>query len=89
MSALDRRAFLGRLFAGAVVAGAGVSLLPTNAEAGPLVGAIADGALPDNPVEQAAVRTTCWWRRGRRVCTRRPVRRVCWWRGGRRICHWR
>lgn len=90
MSALDhRRAFLGRILAGAMVAGAGISLLPIDAEAAPLVGSIAGGALQDFPVEQAAVRTTCWWQGGRRVCTRRPMRRVCWWRAGRRICAWR
>lgn len=89
MTALDRRAFLGRIFAGAVVAAAGASLLPGGAEAAPLINAIADGAAPDVAVEQASFRTTCWWRGGRRVCTRRPVRRVCWWRGGRRICRWR
>jgi hypothetical protein len=87
MTALDRRAFLGRILAGAVVATAGATLVPGNAEAAPLIGAIADGALPDVPIEQTAV--TCWWRGGRRVCARRPVRRVCWWRAGRRVCAWR
>lgn len=89
MTSLDRRAVLGRFLAGAFVAAAGASLLPTIAEATPLMDALGASALLDAPVEQATVRTTCWWRGGRRVCTRRRVRRDCWWRGGRRICHWR
>jgi len=87
MTALDRRAFLGRILAGAAVAAAGAALVPIEATAAPVLNSIAEGALPDVPVEEAAVR--CWWRGGRRVCTRRPVRRVCWWRGGRRVCAWR
>lgn len=84
MTALDRRAFIGRFLA---VAAVGAALVPVAAEAAPLANAIAVGALPDIPVEPAAVR--CWWHGGRRICERRPARRVCWWRGGRRICHWR
>lgn len=89
MSDLVRRAFLNRILAGAVVAGASAALLPAEAGVAPVMGALAEGASPDNLVEEAAVRTTCWWRGGRRVCRRRPVRRVCWWRHGRRICAWR
>jgi hypothetical protein len=89
MTDLHRRAVLGRMLAGVFVASAGVSLLPISANAAPITNAIPDGVLPDLPVENVAVRTTCWWRHGRRVCHRRPMRRVCWWRGGRRVCAWR
>lgn len=91
MTALDRRTFLARFLAGAgagaVVIAAGAALVPVDAEAAPLMGALADGALPETGIEQAGVR--CWWSRGRRVCVRRPVRRVCWWSRGRRVCAWR
>jgi len=87
MADLHRRAVLGQIFAGAFVASAGVSLLPANAIAAPMIDAIPDSLLQELPVEKAAVR--CWWRGGRRICHRRPVRRVCWWRAGRRVCAWR
>jgi len=89
MTVLDRRAVLRRVLAGAVVAAASASLLPSSADAALLTGAIPDDIPPGLPVEEAAVRTSCWWRRGRRVCVKRPARRVCWRRRGRRVCHWR
>jgi hypothetical protein len=89
MTDLHRRAILGRIMIGAFVAAAGAPLRPGDVEAAPISGAIPNSSLLDLPVEKAAVRTTCWWRHGRRVCRRRPARRVCWWRGGRRICSWR
>lgn len=88
MTDMDRRAFIGRLLTGALTVAAGASL-STEASASLMMDALSEGARPDLPVEESAVRTTCFWRGGRRVCTRRRVRRVCWWRGGRRVCAWR
>ncbi|MGJ0394231.1 MAG: hypothetical protein ACR650_16045 [Methylocystis sp.] len=63
MTDSNRRAFLGRMLAGAVVAAAGASLVPTDGDAGPPRDAVPDRALPeqarrsqDMPV---AGRTTC------------------------------
>ncbi len=86
MNPIERRAFLGFLLGGAALAAAGASLTSTAAIAAPFPVDTAS-SLIDSPLEEAAVRTTCWWHRGRRVCRR--VRRVCWWRGGRRTCAWR
>ncbi len=87
MNPIPRRAFLDFLLGGATLAAAGASLTPTAVIAAPFPADTAASSLLESPVEEAAVRTTCWWHRGRRVCRR--VRRVCWWRGGRRICAWR
>ncbi|WP_363350218.1 hypothetical protein [Methylocystis echinoides] len=89
MSDIQRRALLEMLIGGATVAAAGALMSSTAANAAPLPVGAAAASLIEAPIEDAAVRTTCWWRRGRRVCYRRPARRrVCWWRGGRRICRW-
>lgn len=88
MTTIPRRAFLGFL-GGATLAAAGVSLTPTAVIAAPFPVDADPSSMLNSPIEEAAVRTTCWWHRGRRVCSRRPVRRVCWWRGGRRVCAWR
>jgi hypothetical protein len=87
MSQIPRREFLGFLMGGATLAAAGASLTSTAVIAAPFPVDTASSSLLESPLEEAAVRTTCWWHRGRRVCRR--VRRVCWWRGGRRVCVWR
>jgi hypothetical protein len=84
MSQIPRREFLGFLMGGATLA---ASLTSRAVIAAPFPVDTASSALLESPLEEAAVRTTCWWHRGRRVCRR--VRRVCWWRGGRRVCVWR
>jgi len=89
MSPIPRRAFLGFLMGGATLAVAGVPLSSTPVAAAPFPVDGATASMLDPSAEEAAGRTTCWWHRGRRVCSRRRVRRVCWWRGGRRVCAWR
>ena len=89
MSEVERRAFLSFLLAGAALAAAGATFPSTAVMAAPFPGDATTSSMLNSSVEEAAVRTTCWWHRGRRVCSRRRVRRVCWWRGGRRICAWR
>ena len=84
-----RRAVFRRILSGALVAASGLALMLAEADAAPLMNAIPSAAVPHAPIEKTAVRTTCWWQGGRRVCHRRPVRRVCWWSHGRRICTWR
>lgn len=88
MDLVQRRAFIRFLIGGAALAASAGPLSSTTALAAPFPIDVVTSAL-DAPVEKAAVRTTCWWRRGRRVCHRRRVRRVCWWRAGRRVCAWR
>lgn len=87
MSSIPRRAFLGFLLGGGTLAVVGASMTATPAVAAPMDAAVASLITP--PTEKAAVRTTCWWSRGRRICRRHRLRYTCWWRGGRRICGWR
>jgi hypothetical protein len=89
MSDIDRRAMLRYALATVAAAAAGTALSAGEALAAAVPVDAATGLALENPVEEAAVRTTCWWHRGRRVCRRRRVRRVCWWRRGRRVCAWR
>ena len=82
MTAIDRREVLRVMLGGAVVATAGLALMPVPAESAPLA---ISKSLPDtteNLVEEAVVVV-----RRRRWVHRR--RRVCWWRRGRRVCRWR
>ena len=79
MTAFDRRNVLRVMLGGAVVATAGLALIPVPAESAPLAASRNLFAATENPVEEAVVVV--------RRCRRR--RRVCWWRRGRRICRWR
>lgn len=81
---MSRRAALGRV-SSAALAGLGLALLPSAAEAAPLrlpVGSLGPappgGDTDGSPVEQARV-----------VVVGPRRRRVCWWRRGRRVCAWR
>jgi hypothetical protein len=87
MSDIDRRAMLRFALAGVAAAAAGTALSASEALAAAVPVDAAAGLSLENPAEEAAVRTTCRWYRGRRVCRR--VRRVCWWNRGRRVCAWR
>jgi hypothetical protein len=80
MTAIHRREMLRVMLGGAVVAAAGLAMLPDAAESAPLT---MSKSLPavENPVEEAVVVVR---RRRRRVHRRRPL--VCWWHRGRRIC---
>ncbi len=89
MSDFQRREFFNFLLGGAALAATGATLSSTAATAAPFPVDATSSSMLDSSVEEAAVRTSCVWRRGRRVCYRRRVRRVCWWRRGRRICAWR
>ena len=82
MTAIDRREVLRVMQGGAVVATAGLALMPVPAKSALLAISKSLSAAPENPVEEAVVVV----RRRRRVYRRR---RVCWWRRGRRICRWR
>jgi hypothetical protein len=79
MTAIHRREMLRVMLGGAVVAAAGLAMLPDAAESAPLT---MSKRLPavENPVEEAVVVRRRW----HRVHRRRPV--VCWWQRGRRIC---
>lgn len=89
MRPVSRRVFLSFLLSGGTAALAGVAVSMTTAAAAPAYVDKFIGSLAATPAEEAAVRTTCWWSRGRRICRRRRLRFTCWWRGGRRICGWR
>ena len=81
MKEIDRRSVLTGIICGAVIASAGLTVMPKAAKSLP-VGAIKGGALkPQALVEEARVtvhvhprrrhhhrRWRCWWHRGRRVC---------------------
>jgi hypothetical protein len=82
MTAIDRREVLRVMLGGAVVATAGLALMPVPAKSAPSAVSKSLSAVTENPVEDAVVVV----RRRRRVYRRR---RVCWWRRGRRICRWR
>jgi hypothetical protein len=81
MTVIHRREMLGVLLGGAVVATAGLALMPVPAESAPLTMSKSRPATTDNLVEETVyvVRRRRWGRR----------RRVCWWHRGRRICRWR
>jgi len=81
MTAIDRREVLRVMLGGAVVATAGLALMPVPAESAPFAISKSLSAAAENPIEEAVVVV-----RRRRVYRRR---RVCWWRRGRRICRWR
>ena len=83
MTAIHRREMLRVMLGGAVVATAGLALMPVSAESAPLTMSKSRPATTDNLVEEAVVvvRRRRWGRR-RRV-------RVCWWHRGRRVCRWR
>jgi hypothetical protein len=83
MTAIDRREVLRVMLGGAVVATAGLALMPVPAKSAPLAMSKSLSAATENPIEEAVVVV----RRRRWVHRRR--RRVCWWRRGRRICRWR
>jgi len=83
MTAIDRREVLRVMLGGAVVATAGLALMPVSAKSAPLAMSKSLSEVTENPVEEAVVVV----RRRRWVHRRR--RRVCWWRRGRRICRWR
>jgi hypothetical protein len=82
MTAIDRREVLRVMLGGAVVATAGLALMPVPAESAPLAMSKSLPAATENLVEEAVVVV-----RRRRWVHRR--RRVCWWRRGRRVCRWR
>ncbi len=82
MTAIRRREMLGVMLGGAVVATAGLALMPVPAESAPLTMSKSLPATTENFVEEAVVVV-----RRRRWVHRR--RRVCWWHRGRRICRWR
>jgi hypothetical protein len=82
MTAIHRREMLGVMLGGAVVATAGLALMPVPAESAPLTISKSLPATTENFVEEAVVVV-----RRRRWVHRR--RRVCWWHRGRRICRWR
>ena len=82
MTAIHRREMLGVMLGGAVVATAGLALMPVPAESAPLTMSKSLPATTENFVEEAVVVV-----RRRRWVHRR--RRVCWWHRGRRICRWR
>jgi len=81
MTAIHRREMLGVMLGGAVVATAGLALMPVPAESAPLTMSKSRPATTDNLVEETVyvVRRRRRWGR----------RRVCWWHRGRRICRWR
>jgi hypothetical protein len=83
MTAIHRREMLGVILGGAVVATAGLALMPVPAESAPLTAPLTMSksrpATTDNLVEEAVVVVR---RRRRRV-------RVCRWHRGRRVCRWR
>lgn len=79
MTAIDRREVLRVMLGGAVVATAGLAMMPVQADAAPLAISKSFPVPADNRVEEAVVV----------VRRRRRRRRVCWWRRGRRICRWR
>ena len=83
MTAIHRREILRVMLGGAVVATAGLALMPVRAESAPLTMSKSLPATTENLVEEAVgvVRRRRWGRR-RRV-------RVCWWHRGRRVCRWR
>ena len=79
MTGIQRREMFRVMLGGAVIATAGLALLPVGAESAPLTMSKSLPAPTENRVEEAVV-----------VVRRRRVRRrVCWWRRGRRICRWR
>jgi hypothetical protein len=78
MTAIHRREMLRFMLGGAVVATAGLALMPVPAESVPLTMSKSRPATTDNLVEEAVYVV----RRRRRV-------RVCWWHRGRRVCRWR
>ena len=85
MPALHRREMLRVMLGGAVVAAAGLALLPESAESAPLTISKRLPAPTENLVEEAVVVV-----RRRRWGRRRRVRvRSCWWHRGRRVCRWR
>jgi hypothetical protein len=85
MTAIHRREMLGVMLCGAVVATAGLALMPVPAESAPLTAPLtmskSRSATTDNLVEEAVVVVrrrrrrvrVCRWHRGRRVCRRRWV----------------
>lgn len=77
MTAIQRREMLRFMLGGAVVATAGLALMPVPAESAPLTVSKSLPATTENFVEGAV------------VVVRRRRRRVCWWHRGRRICRWR
>lgn len=77
MTVIHRREMLGVILGGAVVATAGLAMLPGAAESAPLTTYKNLPATTENFVDEAV------------VVVRRRRRRVCWWRRGRRICRWR
>jgi hypothetical protein len=86
MTAFDRRNVLRVMLGGAVVATAGLALIPVPAESAPLAMSKGLSAATENGVEEAVVvvRRRRHWGRRRRVRVR-----SCWWHRGRRVCRWR
>jgi hypothetical protein len=78
MTEIHRREILRVMLSSAVVATAGLALMPISAESAPLTMSKSLPVTTENPIEEAVV-----------VVRHRRPRRVCWWHRGRRICRWR
>jgi hypothetical protein len=68
MTAIRRRAMLGYMLAGAAGVATGLAATVDPAESAPLMVGTGSGVRAGTPIEPAARRRVCWWRRGRRVC---------------------
>jgi hypothetical protein len=86
MTEFDRRTMLRGLFVGTAAVAAGLTIMPTAAEAVPLAGASIGAADAENLVENAQVVIEPRRRVRRRGRPRRRL--VCRWRRGRRVCWW-